>query len=107
MVLLFYVLILYVAANAGWLLSSPPLHQISSNGDKTIECSDSDERKTVFHMGLKHQNHDVAGPNKEYLDITWVLFQSLLPTNPNEGREEPVQKVYSIELVSRDRSSKD
>ena len=52
--------------------------KISLDGDKTIEYSDSEEGKKVFLLGLKNGNDDVAGPNKEYLDITWELFDSLL-----------------------------
>lgn len=57
--------------------NSQPNVQISSNGDKKIEYSGCDKGKKVFHIGVKNGNHDVAGPNKEYLDIAWDLFASL------------------------------
>ena len=55
-----------------------PSVNISLEGDKTIEYSNCGEGKKVFHIGVKNGRHDVARPNKEYLDITWSLFETLL-----------------------------
>ncbi|MCL0044265.1 dienelactone hydrolase family protein [Dehalococcoidia bacterium] len=96
--------------------NSKPSVEMSSNGDKRIEYFDCVKGAKVFHIGVRDGTHDVAGPNKEYLDIAWGLFDNLpipapipspatpsaapIPTPvPTQVRAKPIQTMTAKEKL--------